>query len=105
MVRDACLAHLTEMNMPENTWYRMPMIGRLIGNRTCDVEMRKDEHGVIARFIPEGDRPVQLEGSFADEKTAYGAVIAEAGRYFDGDYPRAALEDYPHCPLSWTLPG
>ena len=81
------------------------MIGRLIGNRTCDVEMRKDEHGVIARFIPEGDRPVQLEGSFADEKTAYGAVIAEAGRYFDGDYPRAALEDYPHCPLSWTLPG
>ena len=77
--------------MSENTWYSMPMIGRLIGDRRCDVEMRKDTSGVIARFIPEGDRPVQLEGSFADERTAYGALIAEVGRYFDGDYPRAPL--------------
>jgi hypothetical protein len=84
------------MKMPKNRWYGMPMIGRSLDDRICGIEMRKDESGVVVRFIPEGERPIQLEGSFADERTAYGAVIAEVGRYFNGDYPR--------IPFPWT-PG
>jgi hypothetical protein len=82
--------------MVENGWRKMPMIGRLLDNRKCDVEVREDGYGLFARFIPEGARPIYLEGSFPDEKTAYGAVIAEVGRYFDGDYPRIPLELVPH---------
>jgi hypothetical protein len=81
--------------MPTNKWYGMQMIGRSFCSRKCGVEMRNDESGVVARFIPEGERPIQLEGSFADEATAYGAVIAEVGRYFDGDYPRMPLPLIP----------
>lgn len=64
------------------------MIGRMFLDQNCGVEMRSIDSGVIVRFTPQGERPIQLEGSFADEKAAYGAVIAEVGRYFDGDYPR-----------------
>ncbi|QYD67987.1 hypothetical protein KZJ38_17050 [Paraburkholderia edwinii] len=90
-IRRAWMEHrgiFIEMKMPKSTWYRMPMIGRSLDDRKCGVQMRNDESGVLARFIPDGERPIQLEGSFADESAAYGAVIAEVGRYFNGDYPR-----------------